>query len=158
MYCPNCGKQNPNNANFCNGCGAAIQSNTGNDSNYRGPIIDGQAMTFTESVSACFSKAFEFKGRASRSEYWWFALFNLLASMVAGIIDQSSNGEPSTVTAITNLVILFPSLAVNIRRLHDTGRSGWWYLIILTIIGIIPYFIWMVSKGDERENEYGKPS
>jgi uncharacterized membrane protein YhaH (DUF805 family) len=115
-------------------------------------------MTFTESVSTCFAKAFVFRGRASRAEYWWFALFNVLASMVAGMIDQSSYGEPSTVTAITNLVILFPSLAVNIRRLHDTGRSGWWYLIIVTIIGIIPYFLWMISKSDERANEYGNPS
>jgi uncharacterized membrane protein YhaH (DUF805 family) len=154
MYCPNCGKQNPNNANFCLECGASIQSNTG----YSGPINDGRDMTFTESVSTCFAKAFVFRGRASRAEYWWFALFNVLASMVAGMIDQSSYGEPSTVTAITNLVILFPSLAVNIRRLHDTGRSGWWYLIIVTIIGIIPYFLWMISKSDERANEYGNPS
>jgi uncharacterized membrane protein YhaH (DUF805 family) len=154
MYCPNCGKQNPNNANFCLECGASIQSNTG----YSGAINDGRDMTFTESISTCFAKAFVFRGRASRAEYWWFALFNLLASMFAGMIDQSSYGEPSTVTAITNLVILFPSLAVNIRRLHDTGRSGWWYLIILTIIGIIPYFFWMISKSDERENKYGKSS
>ncbi|AMK76351.1 MULTISPECIES: DUF805 domain-containing protein [Methylomonas] len=125
--------------------------------NYSGPVTNGRGLTFTESVSGCFSKAFVFTGRASRAEYWWFALFTLLVSMVAGIIDQSSYGEPATVTAITNLLILFPSLAVNIRRLHDTGHSGWWYLIILTIIGIIPYFIWMVSKGDDRQNEYGAP-
>jgi uncharacterized membrane protein YhaH (DUF805 family) len=153
MYCPNCGKQNPENAKFCLECGAAIHSNIA----YRGPMTDRPDMTFTESVSGCFSKAFVFKGRASRAEYWWFALFTLLVSIVAGIIDQSAYGEPATVTAITNLVILFPSLAVNIRRLHDTGHSGWWYLIILTIIGIIPYFIWMVSKGDDRANEYGAP-
>ncbi|TCV88376.1 uncharacterized membrane protein YhaH (DUF805 family) [Methylomonas methanica] len=153
MYCPNCGKQNPDHANFCLECGAAMQSTT----NYSGPVTNGRGLTFTESVSGCFSKAFVFTGRASRAEYWWFALFTLLVSMVAGIIDQSSYGEPATVTAITNLLILFPSLAVNIRRLHDTGHSGWWYLIILTIIGIIPYFIWMVSKGDDRQNEYGAP-
>lgn len=153
MYCPNCGKQNPNNANFCLECGATMQANTG----YRGSMSNSRDMTITESVSGCFSKAFVFTGRASRAEYWWFALFTLLVSMIAGIIDQSSYGEPATVTAITNLVILFPSLAVNIRRLHDTGHSGWWYLIILTIIGIIPYFIWMVSKGDDRQNEYGAP-
>lgn len=153
MYCPNCGKQNPDNANFCLECGAAMQSTT----NYRGPVANARSLTFTESVSSCFSKAFVFTGRASRAEFWWFALFTLLVSMVAGIIDQSSYGEPATVTAITNLVMLFPSLAVNIRRLHDTGHSGWWYLIILTIIGIIPYFIWMVSKGDDRQNEYGAP-
>lgn len=153
MYCPNCGKQNPENAKFCLECGAAIQSNTP----YPGPMSDRPDTTFTEAVSSCFSKAFVFKGRASRAEYWWFALFTLLVSMVAGIIDQSAYGEPATVTAITNLAILFPSLAVNIRRLHDTGHSGWWYLIILTIIGIIPYFIWMVSKGDDRQNEYGAP-
>ncbi|WP_081607968.1 DUF805 domain-containing protein [Methylomonas sp. MK1] len=153
MYCPNCGKQNPDNANFCLECGATMQSNNG----YRGPVTNGRDMTFTESVSGCFAKAFVFTGRASRAEYWWFALFTLLVSMIAGIIDQSAYGEPATVTAITNLVILFPSLAVNIRRLHDTGHSGWWYLIILTIIGIIPYVIWMVSKGDDRANEYGAP-
>ena len=114
-------------------------------------------MAFAEAISSCFSKSFEFNGRAGRAEYWWFALFNLLAAMVAGIIDQSFFTELGMFTALTNLAILFPSLAVNIRRLHDTGHSGWWYLIVLTIIGIIPYFIWMVSKGDERENEYGTP-
>ena len=78
--------------------------------------------------------------------------------MIAGILDQSFYGEPSAITANTNLIIVFPSLSVNIRRLHDTGRSGWWYLILITIIGAIPYFIWMLSKGDERENAYGLPT
>ena len=58
--------------------------------------------------------------------------------------------------SILFLVLFLPFLAVAIRRLHDVGRSGWWVLIPLTIIGIIPYFYWMIKKGDYGENEYGE--
>ena len=58
---------------------------------------------------------------------------------------------------IVSLVFLLPALAVFVRRLHDRNRSGWWILIIITIIGIIPLFYWMVSKGSKEANEYGEP-
>jgi uncharacterized membrane protein YhaH (DUF805 family) len=68
------------------------------------------------------------------------------------IVDNSG-----IVSGIVNLALLLPSLAVAARRLHDTNRSGWWMLISLTIIGLIPLIIWLASKGNDQSNEYGNP-
>ena len=71
---------------------------------------------------------------------------------------RSGNEEPGIVDIIDlvwSLAILVPSFAISARRLHDVGRSGWWQLIILTIVGIIPLFIWLVSAGDSDTNKYG---
>jgi len=88
-------------------------------------------MTFTESIKVCFSKYADFNGRASRSEYWWFALFIVLISLLAGAISQSFR-------MVLMLATLLPSIAVAARRLHDTNRSGW-----LQLIGLIPVLGWI---------------
>ena len=93
-----------------------------------------------------------FKGRASRPEYWWFYLFALLLSWGALIVDQSG-----VVGFIVNLSLMLPSTAVGVRRLHDTNQSGWWLLFAFTIIGVIPLVFWLASKGDEQSNNYGNP-
>jgi uncharacterized membrane protein YhaH (DUF805 family) len=144
MYCYKCGSHNQDNAKYCVDCGSLISEQKANSK-----------MTFTESISTCFSKYFTFSGRASRSEYWWFLLFNLIISVVAGFIDQVIYQEPSLFTAIISIGMLFPNLTVMVRRLHDTNHSGWWYLIVLTIIGIIPFFIWTVKNGDAEINKFG---
>ena len=84
-----------------------------------------------------------FSGRATRSEFWWFYLFtvlvNLVASFVGNLIFMSTyNIFFIYLSTITSLILLLPSLAVAVRRLHDVGRSGWWILIAFTVIGIIP--------------------
>jgi uncharacterized membrane protein YhaH (DUF805 family) len=89
-------------------------------------------MTFQESIQVCFNKYVDFSGRASRSEYWWFALFVFLGSSVLGIFSFWLN-------IIFLLATLLPQLAAATRRLHDTGRSGWWQLI-----GFIPLIGWIV--------------
>lgn len=94
----------------------------------------------------------DFKGRASRPEYWWFYLFSVLLSWGALIVEHTG-----IVSGMVNLVLLLPSIAVQARRLHDTNRSGWWMLIAFTIIGLIPLIIWLASKGDNQENQYGSP-
>jgi uncharacterized membrane protein YhaH (DUF805 family) len=91
----------------------------------------------------------QFDGRASRSEYWWFYLFTLLATAVA---DRLSG----TVGNIASLVFFLPSLALAARRLHDVGRSGWWFLIVFTIIGIPVLFYWLVRASDAGANKYGE--
>jgi uncharacterized membrane protein YhaH (DUF805 family) len=117
-------------------------------------------MTFSESVSTCLKKYADFEGRALRSEYWWFVLFQVLVgfgigfvSGVLGFSESVGNG----LSALFSLAMILPSLAVAARRLHDVNRSGWWQLIALTIIGIIPLFYWMCIKGDEDANQYGPP-
>lgn len=109
-----------------------------------------KSVTFANAISICFSKFFEFKGRASRPEYWWFYLFTMLLGWGAILVDPSE-----VLSSIFNLVFLFPVLAAGSRRLHDTGRSGWWQLLMLTLIGLIPLIIWLASKGKEESNEYG---
>ena len=93
----------------------------------------------------------QFSGRASRSEYWWFYLFTLLATAVA---DRLSG----TVGDIASLVFLLPSLALVARRLHDTGRSGWWFLLVFTVIGIPVLLYWLVRASDSGPNKYGEGS
>ena len=89
-------------------------------------------MTFGESIGTCFSKYVTFQGRAIRSEYWWFFLFTFVASLALRFVSQSAY-------LIFFLAVLLPSLAVGVRRLHDTDRSGWFLLI-----GLIPLVGWII--------------
>jgi len=120
-------------------------------------------MGFVESIKTCFSKYFVFSGRATRSEYWYFNLFYILGSIIAKGADIAADIAPGDSHSIVELIFIFaiisPFLSVAIRRLHDVNRSGWWWLIPLTIIGLIPYFYWMVKPSDTSTNKYGpKPA
>jgi len=86
-------------------------------------------MGFGEAIKTCFSKYFTLSGRARRSEYWYFYLFTILLGIAAGIIDGVlglGSGDLGILGAIATLATLIPSITVQVRRLHDTGRSGWW--------------------------------
>ena len=99
----------------------------------------------------------QFSGRASRSEYWWFALASLLVVIVAAFIDGATGGV--TVTLLAYLFIIIPGLAVSVRRLHDTNRSGWYLLLnFIPLVGTILLFIWSVTPGDKKANQYGPVS
>ena len=117
-------------------------------------------MNFIQSISTCMRKYVTFSGRATRSEFWWFYLFtvlvNFVASFVGNLIFMSTyNIFFIYLSTITSLILLLPSLAVAVRRLHDVGRSGWWILIAFTVIGIIPLLIWYVTDTKDEENVYG---
>ena len=112
-------------------------------------------MNFTKSVEVCFNKFANFEGRARKSEFWWFQLFCIIVQIVGTIID-SILGYTELFVWIGYMIVLLPSLAVGARRLHDTGRSGWWQLLFLTIIGIIILIVWWVADGDKK-NKYGAP-
>ena len=118
-------------------------------------------MTFTESIKTCFHKYADFHGRAARSEYWWFALFVALVTIGAAIIDCGWLGQcddwDGTLSWLWHLATLLPGLAVSARRLHDIGRSGWWLLLMLTIVGIIPLIIMACFPSQREANEYGEP-
>ena len=116
-------------------------------------------MSFFEAVAACFSKYATFSGRASRAEFWWFALFNILAALMLLNLVASFAGPEigQTVVYLYNLLILSPSLAVGARRLHDMGHSGWWQLLYLTGIGSLVLFIWMMFAGNPGSNRFGEP-
>jgi uncharacterized membrane protein YhaH (DUF805 family) len=103
-------------------------------------------MTFQESIRVCFAKYADFTGRATRPEYWWFALFVVLASLGTSMVSPILSG-------MFSLGTLLPSLAAATRRLHDTGRSGWWQLIVLVpVIGFIVILVFLAQEG-KNENE-----
>ena len=102
-----------------------------------------------------------FSGRAARKEYWMFVLWNfiigVLLGIVVGVIDNVINSQALTVVSyLYSLAVLIPSLAVFFRRLHDTGRSGWWILIgLIPAIGAIVLIIFMVLDSQPGDNKYG---
>ena len=103
-------------------------------------------MTFQESITICFKKYADFNGRASRSEYWWFALFIVIVSIVLSMISNEVSG-------LFSLATLLPSIAAAARRLHDTNRSGWWQLIaFIPIIGWIVLIVFLAQEGKSAED------
>ena len=111
-------------------------------------------MGFGEAVSTCFKKSVVWEGRASRAEFWWFYLAQILIIFAAGIIDQIIGTGFLYIIAL--IVVILPSIAVLIRRLHDTDRTGWWYWIqLLPLIGLIVILVFMLSGSDEGDNKYG---
>ncbi|WP_028113236.1 DUF805 domain-containing protein [Ferrimonas kyonanensis] len=102
-----------------------------------------------------------FRGRARRREYWFFVLFNVLIAIALALVDTSMGTfDPETGTgllgALYSLAVLIPTLAVAVRRLHDTDRSGWWLLLLLIpIVGVIVLLVFMALSGQHGANEYG---
>ena len=125
-------------------------------------LIPTPMMSFGESVKTCFQKYVTFKGRARRSEYWWFCLLNLIVSIVTFVLDyqmDTINIEVGlgALSGLYTLIVFLPGLAVSVRRLHDTGHSGWLYLlIIIPILGSLFLLYFFVSDSAPEENRYGK--
>ncbi len=118
-------------------------------------------MDFGTSIKTCFSKYADFSGRASRSEFWWFALFGFIGGIVTAVIDVMIFGYSLEAYGPTNIIFsvitFLPYIAVGARRLHDINRSGWWQLIVLTVIGIILLIIWWATVGENKKNVHGSP-
>jgi uncharacterized membrane protein YhaH (DUF805 family) len=149
MFCPSCGAENANDARFCGGCGNPIAVHNINS----GEVVVGEQMSFGKSISTCFSKYVVWKGRASRAEYWWFLLFTSVVGWAAMTV--SAVTDQPFIYYFYSMVVFLPSLSAMVRRLHDTNRSGWWYWIILTIVGAFFLLYWLIKKGDENQNNYG---
>ncbi len=96
----------------------------------------------------------QFSGRARRKEYWMFILFNIIVACVMAGIDGVL-GTGGILYAIYALAVFIPGLAVTVRRLHDTGRSGWWFLLVLIPLVGIAVFVFMCLEGAQEENEFG---
>lgn len=112
-------------------------------------------MGFMDAVKTCFSQYATFTGRARRSEYWYFFLFSTVVNIVLSVI-ESVLEIPGILSGLYILAALLPGLAVTARRLHDTGRSGWWMLInLIPLVGFIILLIWLVKIGDDGDNAYG---
>jgi uncharacterized membrane protein YhaH (DUF805 family) len=119
-------------------------------------------MSFQDAVRVCLQRKYvDFTGRARRSEYWFFFLFTVLASLVGSILDGifrlrgGAYGGTGPIQGLIQLALLLPGLAVGARRLHDTGRSGWWLLIgLIPVVGWIFLLVFFVQES-QPDNQYG---
>lgn len=116
-------------------------------------------MSFVDAVKTVLSKYATFSGRARRSEFWFWFLAFMLAAIVASFIDQSMGtkpGQPGIATIVLIVAAFLPNLAVTVRRLHDTGRSGGWiFLGLIPFIGSIVLLVFYASDS-QGDNQYGK--
>lgn len=144
-------------------------------------------MNIVDAVKTCFKKYATFTGRATRSEFWFFVLFMIIVGIITSIIDYSlfvtidpSTGMPSgrpPLTTVLQLATMLPYIAVAVRRLHDTDRSGWWVLLIvlpmlgqfvisalpalamviglLSLVAFIIFIVFAVTKGTNGPNRFG---
>ncbi|HEX7865745.1 MAG TPA: DUF805 domain-containing protein [Variovorax sp.] len=107
-------------------------------------------MDFQTAVKTCLSKYTDFTGRASRSEFWWFVLAQLVVLIVASLIHRFLYG-------IAALALLLPALAVGARRLHDIGKSGWFLLLALIPLVNLVLIYFYVQPTQPESNNYGEP-
>ena len=102
----------------------------------------------------CLNQYADFSGRARRTEYWMFTLVNCVIALVLGFVVGGTGLD--FISWIYSLAILIPSLAVCIRRLHDIGKSGWWYLIcFIPLVGTIILLIWFCTDSQPGDNQWG---
>jgi uncharacterized membrane protein YhaH (DUF805 family) len=130
-------------------------------------------LSFSEAIKTCFQKFAEFRGRASRPEFWWFALlyyiviFAPIVPLIAvGLVDDQPWDEADSNVAgvvfgivfwVAALALIIPCLAVGTRRLHDTGKPGWWWFITLVPFGLIILIVFWAIEGGKGSNQYGPP-
>lgn len=115
-------------------------------------------MSFTDAVASALRQYATFSGRARRSEYWWFALFHVAAVFAGSMVDAMLGVSPETglFGTLALLALILPNLAVTARRLHDTGRSGWWMLIaFVPLAGGIAMLVFTLSDSTPGPNQYG---
>lgn len=122
-------------------------------------------MGLRDSVKSCLSKYSDFQGRAPRSEYWYWGLFIALLALAAFVSmaildallgDRIGTAVVAVLAIFAALGLILPSLAVTVRRLHDTNSSGWWYLVsFIPYIGGLVLFVWFCIKGTPGENRFG---
>ena len=127
-------------------------------------------MNLQTAIRTVFGKYATFSGRAARSEFWYWVLFIVLVSVALSMVDGAviapmtgqeafapEAGQP--LQLLFNLATLLPTLAVTVRRLHDTDRSGWWILLgLIPIIGNLILLWWYIQAGTEGDNEFGPPA
>lgn len=111
-------------------------------------------MSFADAVRSVLTQYANFTGRARRSEYWWYALATAVVYFVLGIVAAAIH--TSVLTYLVALALFVPTLAVSVRRLHDTGRSGWWVLVdLVPLVGWIVLLVFFVQDSQPGANAYG---
>jgi len=163
MYCKHCGKRIPENSKFCRFCGNRISASkvkvdTEKAGGHEEKYYQSNNLEKTNILNNYFNvikKYADFKGRASRKEYWLFFLANFIIylglAFFEGLIGVYPESEESIFITIYQLFIFLPSLAVGVRRMHDANKSGW--VLIIPIYNLIV----ALRKGTPETNKYGSP-
>lgn len=128
-------------------------------------------MSFVNAIRSCLSQYATFRGRAARSELWFFVLFVIICAMLSTIIDRILGTTFHMTNPVTGVVqsmgygyiytlvalaLMVPNISVAVRRLHDIERSGWWYWVVLIpILGAIILLVWFCTHGTRGHNDYG---
>ena len=123
-------------------------------------------MDFQTALRTFWKRYRDFRGRSRRSEYWFIQLFLVVTNIAVAIIDLAlmgwdvdrfvANGGGGIVGLVWILVTIVPALAVLVRRLHDTGKSGWWALVgLLPLVGAIVLLVFTVTDSTPGENKFG---
>jgi uncharacterized membrane protein YhaH (DUF805 family) len=157
MKCPRCGNDNPEDARFCGVCGTSLGAYTAGDSTSQGMV------SFPDAIRLGFQHYFDFRSRSTRAEFWWWALFAVLADVILSVVDmrmgtfnvESGNG---LISGLFSLGLFIPGLALGARRLHDINRTGWWQLMWFVFFLVIPMIIllwWAAKPSDEGTNKHG---
>jgi len=112
-----------------------------------------------DAVRTCFRQYVTFSGRAGRPEFWYFMLFVVLGGILTVVLDfglLGADGDLSPLNTVFSLATMLPQLAVGVRRLHDTDRSGWWILIgFIPLVGIITLIVFWCQAGTQGRNRFG---
>lgn len=162
MFCNQCGKELKEGAVFCTNCGAKSKNATVEQNNdeintsnsYQAETqsqsvvqSSGNSVSFPQAIRLYFQNYANFKGRATRAEYWWAFLFNLLVSFVATFIQP--------VGSLLVLALLIPGLSVGVRRLHDIGKSGFYlFMSFIPLVGAIILIVQFCKESD-GDNKWG---
>jgi len=129
-------------------------SNEGSTS-YMNSHLAPKPADFLGALKGAFSKYARFKGRASRSEFWYFALYYFSLFAILLISANDSTGTLAFIGVIGILVSILPFFSVMVRRLHDTGKSGWWYWISVIPFGGFVVIYFLTEDGEAKDNVYG---
>lgn len=113
-------------------------------------------MTFTQAIASGFKNYVNFSGRARRSEFWFWQLFIVLASIVAVVLDSIIQTPNQAFASLFGLANLVPDFAVMVRRMHDTDFRGWWLLLgLVPLIGMVVLIVWWCLEGTRGYNRFG---
>lgn len=156
MYCRKCGEMLSDHEKFCHVCGESVEETAGLNSVHthqqycaHGTDMPSPSIGMGEAFKLYFKRYADFSSRSRRSEYWWATLaISLISYAIAFVIPMLST--------VWMLATLVPSLAMCVRRLHDIGKSGWWYLMIFVpLVGSILLIVWFCQDSGP-DNQWGR--